>query len=137
MKQRKLMNKREEKLMNFLWEQQESVTIADMEQYFASEKLNKTTIFKAVQSLMGLGYICVSGVERSNKTYARQFRAAVTREEYAAIILAERGIETSSLGNLAMAMLGNDKSEKEDEDADEKLINELESIILQLRNRQK
>lgn len=137
MKQRRLMNKREEKLMNFLWEQQESVTIADMEQYFASEKLNKTTIFKAVQSLMGLGYICVSGVERSNKTYARQFRAAVTREEYAAIILAERGIETSSLGNLAMAMLGNDKSEKEDEDADEKLINELESIILQLRNRQK
>lgn len=137
MKQRRLMNKREEKLMNFLWEQQESVTIADMEQYFASEKLNKTTIFKAVQSLMGLGYICVSGVERSNKTYARQFRAAVTREEYAAIILAERGIGTSSLGNLAMAMLGNDKSEKEDEDADEKLINELESIILQLRNRQK
>ena len=80
-------------------------------------------------------YLCVNGFERVSKTYARKFKPAVTKEEYAAVVLGARGIDTNSLGNLAMAMLGNDNSEKRGEEADEKLIQELEDIIVQLRNR--
>lgn len=133
--QRKLMTKSEEKLMDFLWKQDRAMTIAELEQSLVDESVKKATIFKAVQSLVEQEYLCVNGVERVSKTYARKFEPAVTKEEYAAVVLAARGIDTKSLGNLAMAMIGNDNSEKKDEEADEKLIKELEDIIAQLRNR--
>lgn len=129
------MTKSEEKLMDFLWKQDRAMTIAELEQSLVDESVKKATIFKAVQSLVEQEYLCVNGVERVSKTYARKFEPAVTKEEYAAVVLAARGIDTKSLGNLAMAMIGNDNSEKKDEEADEKLIKELEDIIAQLRNR--
>lgn len=135
MKQRKVMSKSEEKLMDFLWKQDKAMTIVEIEQHMAAEGLKKATIFKAVQSLVEQEYLCVNGLERVSKSYARKFEPAITREEYAVIVLAARGIDTTSLGNLAMAMLGNDNSKKRDEEADEKLIKELEDIIVQLRNR--
>lgn len=135
MKQRKVMNKSEEKLMDFLWKQDKAMTIMEIEQHMAGRGLKKATIFKAVQSLLEQEYLCVNGFERVSKTYARKFKPAVTKEEYAAVVLGARGIDTNSLGNLAMAMLGNDNSEKRGEEADEKLIQELEDIIVQLRNR--
>lgn len=135
MKPKKIMNKSEEKLMDFLWKQDKAMTIGEIEQFMAEKGLKKATIFKTVQSLVAQEYLCVNGFERVNKTYARKFEPAVTREEYAAVVLTARGIDTSSLGNLAMAMIGNDKNESKDDEADEKLIKELEDIIIQLRNR--
>jgi Penicillinase repressor. len=135
MNDRKVMGKSEEKLMDFLWEQNKAMTIVEIEQQMAREGLKKATIFKAVQSLVEQEYLRVNGFERVSKSYARKFEPAVTKEEYAAVVLAARGIDTNSLGNLAMAMLGNDNSEERDEEADEKLIEELEDIIVQLRNR--
>lgn len=135
MKQRKVMSKSEEKIMDFLWKQDKAMTIAEIEHNMVGKGLKKATIFKAVQFLVEQEYLCVNGFERVSKSYARKFEPAVTREEYAAVVLAARGIDTNSLGNLAMAMLGNDNSEKRDEEADEKLIKELEDIIAQLRNR--
>lgn len=135
MNQRKVMSKSEEKLMDFLWEHDRAMTIVEIEQHMARKGLKKATIFKAVQSLMEQKYLCVNGFERVSKSYARKFEPAVTKEEYAAVVLAARGIDTNSLGNIAMAMLGNDNSEERDEEADEKLIRELEDIIAQLRNR--
>lgn len=135
MEQKKAMNKSEEKLMDFLWKQDKAMTIAEIEQFMVKEGLKKATIFKAVQSLVERGYLCVNGFERVNKAYARKFVPAVTKEEYAAVVLTERGIDISSLGNIAVAMIGNEKTEKKDAEADEKLIRELEDIITQLRNR--
>ena len=135
MNDRKVMGKSEEKLMDFLWEQNKAMTIVEIEQQMAREGLKKATIFKAVQSLVEQEYLRVNGFERVSKSYARKFEPAVTKEEYAAVVLAARGIDTNSLGNLAMAMLGNENSEERDEEADEKLIEELEDIIVQLRNR--
>lgn len=135
MEQRKVMGKSEEKLMDFLWKQDKAMTITEIEHFMVEEGLKKATIFKAVQSLVEQEYLCVNGVERVSKTYARKFEPAVTKEEYAAVVLAERGIDTSSLGNLAIAMIGNDRNETNDKEADEKLIRELEDIITQLRNR--
>lgn len=135
MNDRKVMGKSEEKLMDFLWEQNKAMTIVEIEQQMAREGLKKATIFKAVQSLVEQEYLRVNGFERVSKSYARKFEPAVTKEEYAAVVLAARGIDTNSLGNLTMAMLGNENSEERDEEADEKLIEELEDIIVQLRNR--
>ncbi len=64
MKQRKVLSKSEEKLMDFLWKQDKAMTIAEMEQHMAAEGLKKATIFKAVQSLVEEKYLCVNGLER-------------------------------------------------------------------------
>lgn len=69
-----------------------------------------------------------------NTQYARQFEYAMTKEEYAALFLTEKGIKRSALGNIALAMTGSSSS---DEEADEELIQELENIIKQLRGNRK
>lgn len=111
------------------------MTVTELEQALA-EEVKKVTIFKAVQTLVEQEYLCVSGLERAGKAYARKFEAAITREEYAAIVLADKGIDTDSLINVAMAMIGNDSNSKKNEEANEKLIRELEEIIVKLRSRE-
>ena len=128
----RIMNKREEKLMNYLWESDEPRTVTEIEQMFSGEKLSRATVFKAVQSLTEKGLIRVGGVERTAKTYARRVEPAVTREEYAAILLSEKGIDKGSLKNLVLAMLGAADGE---EDSDERVIKELEGIISEIRGR--
>ena len=135
MKQRKVLTKSEERLMDYLWKQGKAMTVTELEQALA-EEVKKVTIFKAVQTLVEQEYLCVSGLERAGKAYARKFEAAITREEYAAIVLADKGIDTDSLINVAMAMIGNDSDSKKNEEANEKLIKELEEIIVKLRSRE-
>lgn len=128
----RIMNKREEKLMNYLWESGEPRTVTEIEQMFSGEKLSRATVFKAVQSLTEKRLIRVGGVERTAKTYARRVEPAVTREEYAAILLSEKGIDKGSLKNLVLALLGGADGE---EDSDERAIKELEGIISEIRGR--
>ena len=137
MKEKKSLNKREEKIMEALWSQPEAVTITEIEELFADEKISKASIFKAVQSLVKQGYVNISGVELIKKTYARKLEPAISREEYAAIMLMERGITRSSLGEIALAMTGSDKNGKKDKEEDEQLIKELEGIIAKLRGQEK
>ena len=82
---------------------------------------------------MKQGYVNISGVELIKKTYARKLEPAISREEYAAIMLMERGITRSSLGEIALAMTGSDKNGRKDKEEDEQLIKELEGIIAKLR----
>ena len=65
---------------------------------------------------------------------AKTLRKTMTKEEYAALFLTEKGIKRSALGNIALAMTGSSSS---DEEADEELIQELENIIKQLRGNRK
>ena len=76
MKQRKVMSKSEEKLMDFLWKQDKAMTIVEIEQHMVAEGVKKATIFKAVQSLVEQEYLCVNGFERVSKSYARKFEPA-------------------------------------------------------------
>ncbi len=137
MKEKKTLNKREEKIMETLWSQQKAVTITEIEELFADEKISKASIFKAVQALVKHGYINICGVELIKKTYARKLEPAISREEYAAIMLMERGITRSSLGEIALAMTGSDKNSKNCQEDDEQLIKELEGIIAKLRGQEK
>ena len=133
MKFRHVMNNREEKVMEYLWEKNEPMTISDLEKLLADEGLGKASIFKAVQALTKCNYIDVSGAELVKRTYARQLKAAITREQYAAILLMERGFDWKSLGGIALAMTGANDGNKGSGKEKEKLIKELEGIIAQLR----
>ena len=133
MKEQRLMNKRERKIMDLLWSAQASMTVIQIEEAFSEEHLTRATVFKAVQSLMDKGYVQIGGVERNQKSYARKVEPAISREEYAAIMLSEEGIDHSSLGNVVFAMLGNSK--KQSKKNKEQVIKEVERIISEIRQK--
>lgn len=130
------MTGREEEFMEYFWGQDEPVTIADIEEHFSYETLSKAAIFKVIQTMVDKGFIRVNGLERTNKTYARKFEAAVSKEEYWGKILASKGLGLDSLHHVAFAMIG-ERTSKDDEIADQELIRELEDIIVEIRNRGK
>ena len=133
MDSRYIMNKREEKVMEHLWTKGIPMTITELEELMVDEKLGKASIFKAVQSLMKYGYIKINGVELVGKSYARRFEAAISKEEYAAIVLLEKGFSRSSLGEIAVAMIGSEKGSKKNKKENEKLIADLERVIAKLK----
>ena len=137
--EKQIMDRREQRIMEKIWEQTDEnneVSVAGLEELFAGEKMSKVSIFKAVQSLLKKGYIDVGGLELSGTVYARKYKAVITREQYAAIVLANGGIRTSSLGSLVLAMIGNDRDDMPNETKDEELITELEKVIERIRNRE-
>ena len=136
-KEKKSLNKKEEMIMEVLWSQPEPVTITELEELFADKKISKASIFKTVQALVKKEYVRISGMELVKKTYARKLEPAINREEYAAILLMERGITRSSLGEIAIAMTGSDRNGRKNKKEDEKLIKELEEIIARLREQDK
>lgn len=133
MKIKHIMSNREEKVMEHLWEKGTPMTITELEELMVEEGLSKASIFKAVQALIKCSYIKVSGVELVGKTYARQLEAEISKEEYAALILMEKGFTRSSLGEIAVAMIGSDHGSKASSLENEKLIHDLEEIIAKLR----
>lgn len=132
MKKRSVLNKREEKIMNLLWDGHDSLTTIEIEKLFSDEKLSRVTVFKAIQSLMNKGYISVAGLERSHTVYARRFEAAITREEYGAILLADIGLDISSFGNVAMAFLGSSNNSKK---ANKEMVKQLENVLEEMKNK--
>ena len=133
MKIKHIMSNREEKVMEHLWEKGAPMTITELEELMAEDGLSKASIFKAVQALIKCSYVKVSGVELVGKTYARQLEAEISKEEYAAFILLEKGFTRSSLGEIAVAMIGSDRGSKANASENEKLIRDLEEIIAKLR----
>ncbi len=124
----------EEQILNLLWEKGEPLTINEIEELCIEEKLSRVTIFKAVQSLIDAELLNVNGFAKSTKTYARKFTPAITREQYAAMLLETKGFSTKDMGNVVVAMLGMGKSGKINKKTGEKAIKELEDIISQIRN---
>ena len=125
-----IMTQKEEMIMDLLWDNQKPMTISEISNVLNGKGWNKSTLFNAIQSLICKKYISVCGVEKSHTQYARQFETIITKEEYAAILLMEKGIKGKDLANIALAMNG--KLNGEDE-YNEELIHELESIINHLR----
>lgn len=132
MKNNGLITQKEEDLMEFLWKQATPLTITEMAG-IGQEEWNQVTLFRIVKGLLNKGYLKIHGFEKNNTQYARSFIPSLTKEEYAAILLSERGIKSSSLGSIALAMLGAGKRKKINQDEEDKLIGELENIIEQIR----
>lgn len=134
MLKRRLMSKREEELMNFLWEKGRPLTTAEMDEMLDSEHWSKISIYKTVQSLLNLRYLQISGFERSNTQYARKVEPALTKEEYAAKMLLERGMDTRAIGSIALAMVGNGSGSKKSDMKKKQMIQDLERIIEDIRS---
>lgn len=135
MRNGKLMTQKEEDLMEFLWKHGKPLTITEMAGLLDKDKWNQVTLFRIVKGLLNKGYLKINGFEKNNTQYARSFIPSITKEEYAAVLLSERGIKSSSLGTIALAMLGAGKRKKISQAEEDKLVNGLENIIEQIRCR--
>lgn len=133
MKNNKLMTPREEDLMNVFWNQEEPMAITDIIELLDKEQWNQVTLFRIVKKLLDKGYLEIYGFKKNNTQYARKFIPSLTKEEYAAVLLSERGIESNSLANIALAMLGGNKRKEVCEEEKNYLIHELENIIEQIK----
>ena len=130
-KKKESLNKREEELMNYLWEIKKPMTPNEMAKQLQSEGWTNITLCRTVQSLTDQGYLEVAGLEKSAKTYARKLVPALSKEEYYSSVLMNRGINANSLADLTAALIGASRKNPREKDAE--VIAKLEEVIASLR----
>ena len=127
------MNSREEEIMRLLWDRGDAMTSIQLEEMLGDAFAgNRTTLFRTIKAMIEKGLIEECGTELHGRQYARKFRPTMTKEEYMARFLIERGVDERSLALVAMAFVR--KGDLKDQE-DEKLIAELENMIRKLRKR--
>lgn len=131
---KKDINAREESLLNFLWDKNIPMTNSDMLEELETEGWKQITLMKTVQSLTEKGYLEVVGLEQSVKTYARKFVPTISKGEFYSQMIIEKGLDRSSIVDIAAALIGVDGKSKE---GTQKIIGTLESIINDLKSNSK
>ena len=130
-KKKESLNKREEELMNYLWEIKKPMTTNEMAKQLQSEGWTNITLCRTVQSLTDQGYLEVAGLEKAAKTYARKLIPSLSKEEYYSSVLMNRGINANSLADLTAALIGASRKNPREKDAE--VIAKLEEVIASLR----
>lgn len=130
-KKKESLNKREEELMNYLWEIKKPMTTNEMAKQLQSEGWTNIILCRTVQSLTDQGYLEVAGLEKSAKTYARKLIPSLSKEEYYSSVLMNRGINANSLADLTAALIGASRKNPREKDAE--VIAKLEEVIASLR----
>ncbi|MBD5470415.1 MAG: BlaI/MecI/CopY family transcriptional regulator [Lachnospiraceae bacterium] len=124
------LSKREQRVMDLLWEK-EALTSVDLLEQLSDIMPNATYVHRTINSLLDAGFIQECGSVRHRTQYARKFTPCMTREEYAAKYLVRHGIQRKSFGKVAMALF-NETQDDQNKHTGE-LIAELEEIIDQLK----
>lgn len=120
---------KEEELMNLLWVLDRPMTSVEILEIADTHSWSDNYLPIMLKSLLKKGAIEVCGYTQCGTQYARQFRYAITKEEYVARLAVGRGLKTNSIPKVAVAMveeLGEDKND---------VIRELEEIIKELREK--
>ncbi len=131
MKKKDILNKREEELMNYLWEIRKPLTASEMAKQLETEGWTNITLCRTVQSLSDNGYLEVAGLEKAAKTYARKLMPSLTKEEYYSSVLMKRGISANSLADLIAALIGVSRKNPLEKNAE--VIAKLEEVIASLK----
>lgn len=131
MKDKYQLSKREQSVMDLLWDEGEALTSVDILEALHDVMLNTTYVHRTINSLLEAGLIQECGSVRYRTQYARKFVPCMTREEYAAQYLVKHGIRKKSLGRIAMALF---KETQGDKNAyTDEMIEELQEIIDRLK----
>ena len=120
--------RREEELMELLWETGQPMTSIEMIADKKERTWKDNYLKVIIRALLEKGAIRVCGVKQYKTQYARQFEYVITREDYIAKQAVAKGLNGSSLTNIAVAMAKETGSEEE-------LIARLEEVIKELREK--
>lgn len=130
----RLLNKGEKKVMDCIWNNGHEMSSNDLILELEPMKFSKPSVYKALQSLESDGFIKVTNVELIGRIYARKFSAVISKEEYFAFEMDSNGMGIESLKGICMALIGQ-YEKKTDSKADKVMVNELESIIKEIKDR--
>ena len=125
------LSKREQRVMDLLWEK-EALTSVNLLEQLSDIMPNATYVHRTINSLLDAGFIQECGSVRHRTQYARKFTPCMTREEYAAKYLVRHGIRRKSFGKVAMALF--DETRDDPNMHTGELIAELEEIIGKLKS---
>ena len=121
---------KEEELMELLWEQEKPMTSSEILAVPINRSWSDNYLPIMIKSLLKKGAIEVSGYVQCQTQYARQFKTSISKEQYIARLIIGRGMNTSSIPKVAVAMV------EELEGNPTELINELETMIEEMRKRE-
>ena len=135
MKDEYQLSKREQCVMDLLWEKGEALTSVDIFEQLGDIIQNPTYVYRTINQLLNANFIQECGSVRYNTQYARKFVPCMTREEYAAKYLVRHGIHRESLGKVAVALIQETQDDK-NKHTDE-MIAQLQEIIDALKAQDK
>lgn len=124
------ITKREEELMNFMWGYGKPVTSYEMVSLCRDRDWKDSYIHIMIRSLEKKGAIECCGAKRSGIKYARKFRAAISKEEYYVQLALSAGVDRVSFAKLAAGLIPKDDPDERDD-----LIQKLEEIIREYKER--
>jgi len=124
------LTKGEELLMELFWSANRP--LASMEICEMTDEFNDSYVHRLLTALQKKDMLEVNGVVKSGKQYARTFVPAMTREQYAALVMEQLGInDEKALAKVAVAMV--QKSTGKQNKGNKDLVKQLESIVEQLK----
>lgn len=129
MKKNNQFTKREEELMNFLWEYGKPATSKEMLELCQNRTWSESYLHVMLRSLEKKGAIEQCGFVQCGTQYARQFKCTITKEEYYVQLALDRGVNKGIFAQVAVAMASKVKPKDKDE-----LVQTLEEIIEELTN---
>lgn len=119
-----MLTKREEELMDFLWEYGKPVTSNEILELCQSHCWRETYLQVMIRSLLKKGMIEQVGIMTFGNHYARQLQYTMSKEEYFVALAAGKNLNKCHFAKAAVAMAA--KESPEDRQA---LIEQLEQML--------
>lgn len=126
-----VLTKREEELMDFLWEQGKPLAANEILAACSQRSWSDRYLQVMLRSLEKKGAIEACGTIRQGNHYSRQFRCCLTKEEYFAQLAQASGVN-SRLFARAVVSLAAESSPKEQEE----VIQELERLLEEYKQKE-
>ena len=119
-----VLTKREDELMNFLWEMNQPLTVEEMIGKAGEHSWDETYLRTMLRSLEKKGAIECCGFVLRTKLYARQFKPTISKEEFYMQLAMDRGADAGTLFHVAAAAFM-----KRKKDEPEQVIQQLEEML--------
>ncbi len=124
-----VLTKREEELMDFLWEYGKPVTSNQIRELCESHSWRENYLQVMIRSLLKKGMIEQVGILTFGNHYARQLQCTMSKEEYFVALAAGKNLNKCHFAKAAVAMAA--KESPQDRQA---LIEELEQMLKDFSN---
>lgn len=118
-------------IMEEFWKSGEPLTSVDLMERLQEKKWHASYLVGALRKLEEKGFIRICGTVRHSTQYARQFTAAVSREEFAAQLALTSGIGEKSIAEVTLAMVRGLSTDPEEIDS---ILNEASEELKKRRN---
>jgi len=107
------LSKNEYEVLTLLWTQNQGVTASEINSCCKNKSWKDASIHMILASMIDKGAVIVDGVIRSNRTYGRIFKAAITPEEYSMMQIKQNALfandSRSSMANLFAHLIDSDE----------------------------